>query len=74
MTPMDLEAFIIVLVGANPFPDKNVTGECAYGAIVRTDPNGPVGFPDGFEMQRRMECVGRPNAIVLARKHSRANW
>jgi hypothetical protein len=54
----DLETFVVVFVRANPFPQKDITAEFAHSAVVTAYSQRPVGFSDGFEMQRWVKRIG----------------
>ena len=58
--------FVIVLVRANPFPEKDVAGEFADGAVMVSNPHRPVGFTNRFEVERRMKSIDRPELKVLS--------
>src|ERR1035441_10212778 len=59
---------VVGFMGADPFPEKDGAAELADGAVVVAHTHRPVGLADGFEVQRGMECVRRPEAIILLRQ------
>src|SRR5665213_944448 len=62
------KSFVIFLVRTNPFPKKSLAGKFANGAVMATHAHRPIRFADGFEVQRRMKSVGRPEPVTLLRQ------
>jgi len=52
-----LEAPVVVLVCADPFPKKTAVDEFADGAVTGPHSHGPVRFANGFEVEGGVECV-----------------
>src|SRR5450631_2231035 len=60
---------VVFLVRANPFPKKSLAGIFSNRAIVAAHAHRPIRLADGFEMERWMKSICRPEAIILLRQH-----
>ena len=67
-------AFVVVGVGADPFPNKLVANETSHRAIVVADAHGPIWLADGLKVKRRMKRVCLPESVVLAGDGAHFGW